>query len=537
MLKKSIVSFISISLLFVVSRIIAEEEFLGIPILDEQGNETDTYNVNPDPYGEPWVVAPLEVTPEIQAKLDAIPEWEPDKDRALPVPPSINHFREKEFRPIFSQRGGSCSAASGVGYVYSWESNILTGADGQEHRSMYYYPYNFLNGGSTGGIWWMDAWDICEYTGCVREADWPSPLGSETATEWAKTYEAYHNANFDRCSTYYKIDDPGTSEGLEKLKQWMYDHGTGDAKGGVVEFNAGTSFGIQTIPSGSAEAGSKIATQFNGQSTIHAMVFAGYNDSVYYDPDRKGAVLLVNSWGTSFADNGILWVPYHLLTSESYVHCLEVVKHVPRLEFKVKLQGYSKSSSRFTSGFSQSTSATNPDDTQGYGKAFKGNTSTFSGEIGLDCSSFWEEFAQNSATGTFFLESSGSGTIVELYLMIYDNTGVNLLKEIKCDQTNVSIGTTMTIVVEDVVDIDFLTQKATPAVIKMSKVTNKYSIYLPFNEKSEVTVMDTKGRRLASFTAGSKEWHTIPASLQSGVHILTVRNGNKRYVEKLNCIW
>ena len=537
MLKKSIIHSILISVVFVSSQVFAEEEFIGVPIADEHGNETGTYNVNPDPYGEPWIVAPLEVTPEVQAKLDAIPEWEPDMSRALPVPPSVNHFREKEFRPIFSQKGGSCSAASGTGYHYTWEANILTEADGESNRSMYYYGYNFLNGGGSGGIWWYTAWDIMKKTGCVREAGWPSPLGSETTTEWAKTYEAYHNANFDRCSTYYKIEDPGTSDGLTKLKQWMYDHGKGDAKGGCVTFNAGTSFGIQTIPSGSAEAGSKIATSFNGQSTIHAMMFAGYNDSVYYDSNRKGAVLLVNSWGTSFGDKGILWIPYHLLTSENYVHCLEVVKHVPRLEYKVKLQSYGKSGGKFTAGFSKSTSATNPDNTQDYGRAFSGNTGSFTGEIGLDCSTFWGEFAQNDATGTFFLQSSGSGTVLELSLMIYDNTGTTLLKEIKCDETGVSIGTTMKIVVENAVDIDLIAPKVTPALIKIRKLANTYSVYVPFNNKSEVTVMDTKGRLLASFTASSDEWHVIPASLQSGLHIVAVRNGNTRYVEKLNCIW
>jgi len=515
----------------------AEKEFRGVPILDAHGNATGTYNVNPDPYGEPWVVAPLQITPDVQAKLAAIPEWEPDKTRALPVPPAVNHFKEPEFRPIFNQIGGSCSAASGTGYHYTWEANILTGADGKTNRAMYYYGYNFLNGGGTGGIWWYTAWDIFKKTGCVREADWPSPLGSEKATEWAKTYTAYHNANFDRCSTYTQISNPGTADGLAKLKQWMYDHGKGDPKGGCVTFNSGTSFGIQTIPSGSAEAGSKIATSFDGQSTIHAMMFAGYNDDVYYDANKKGAVLLVNSWGTSFGDKGVLWVPYNLLTSENTVYCLNVVKHIPRLEYKVKLQSYGKSGGKFTSGYAKSTTASSPEQTQDYGKAFSGNTGTFTGEIGLDCSSLWNTLLQNNGSGTFFLQSSGSGTVLELSLMIYDNNGTNLVKEIKCTQTGVSIGTTMTIVVQNAVDIGLVEQKENPAVIKLRKSAKAYSLYVPWNEKSDVAILDIKGRHLVSFTTSGNEWYDVPVALRSGVHVITIRNGNGRYVEKVNCAW
>lgn len=201
------------------------------PVLDENGKETGSYNINPDPDGEPWIVTPMEITPEVQKRLDAIPDYKPKNNLAkaqAELPRAVNHVNEPEFRPIFRQRGGSCSAASGVGYVYTWEANMLTDVPGQANRCMYYYPYNFLNNGnSSRGIWWYDAWDIMKYTGCVREDYWPSRLGRETAEEWADTYEAYHEANFDRCSTYTRLRNPGTPENILKIKQWIYDHGRG----------------------------------------------------------------------------------------------------------------------------------------------------------------------------------------------------------------------------------------------------------------------------------------------------------------------
>jgi hypothetical protein len=507
------------------------------PILNAAGQETGSFNVNPDPNGEPWVVTPMIMTPEREAWLAALPEWEPEKPlaKSTSLPRAVNHFKEPEFRPIFSQKGGSCSAASGTGYVYTWEANILTGASGQSNRCMYYYGYNFLNKGNTSsGIWWYDAWNIMKTTGCVREADWPSRLGSETGTEWANTYAAYHNANFDRCSTYYKITSPGSDAGLQKCKQWMYDHGRGDAKGGMLEFNSGVSFGIKTIPSGSAEEGSKIATQFDGRGNAHAMCYAGYNDDVYYNSSNKGALLLINSWGTSFGDKGILWMPYDLLASENEVYCLEVVKHIPRLEFKVTLQDYGKTGGSFTSGFATSTTAASPTVTQAYKGAFTGNTGTFTGEIGLDITKAWPTFSQNNSTGKFFLQSSGSGTISALSLMVYDTTGKTLLEEVKCQQTNVTLGTTMIIVVENLVGVKDPLFTLPPKTLSMRKFGDRYSLFIPFKGAFEVVVQDLRGRTLASFSSFGRAWYQVPASVRSGLHLITVRNGNKTFVEKLN---
>jgi hypothetical protein len=510
------------------------------PLLDANGVETGSYNVNPDPDGEPWVVTPQKITAEIQAKIDAIPEWTPPPHLAktLALPREVNHFKEPEFRPIFTQIGGSCSAASGTGYVYTWEANILTGVTGQTNQCMYFYGFNFLNNGdSDNGIWWYDAWDIMKNTGCIREADWPSKLGSETGTQWATTYAAYHNANFDRCSTYSKISSPGTPANLLKVKQWLFDHGRGDAKGGVLEMNAGTDFGIQTIPQGSAEAGSKIATVYDGPNTDHAMMFAGYNDDVYIDANNKGALLLVNSWGTSFGDKGTLWVPYDKFANETEVYCLEVVKHIPRLEYKITLQNYGKNGGSFTSGFAPETTARTWTSTQTYGNAFSGNTGTFTGEIGVDCSKFWSTLSQNNGTGKFFLQSKGTGTISALSLMVYDETGKTLVKEIKCAQTNVTIGTTMSIVVESTVAVADPLLAVQPDNISVRQLTNgRYSIYIPFKGKSDISIKDLRGRDVASFNSRGNNWYNMPVAFQSGVNIVTVNNGGKRYVEKVNTV-
>lgn len=48
---------------------------------------------------------------------------------------------------------------------------------------------------------------------------------------------------------------------------------------------------------------------YSGQHAYHAMTLAGYDNS-------KGAFLVVNSWGTSWGNNGRIWVDYNFFVNE-----------------------------------------------------------------------------------------------------------------------------------------------------------------------------------------------------------------------------
>jgi len=110
------------------------------------------YNANPDPNGEPWWIGGLpELTPEIQAELDAIPELmltPASLQTELPV--SVDNSKWVWFRPIFQQKDKSCAHASGIGYTFTYEVNRMRNLPAHlpEHQENWYpthYTWNYSN--------------------------------------------------------------------------------------------------------------------------------------------------------------------------------------------------------------------------------------------------------------------------------------------------------------------------------------------------------------------------------------------------------
>lgn len=46
----------------------------------------------------------------------------------------------------------------------------------------------------------------------------------------------------------------------------------------------------------------------------HAIVAAGYDDNLPVNANEKGALLIRNSWGTSWGDHGYAWLSYKYVT-------------------------------------------------------------------------------------------------------------------------------------------------------------------------------------------------------------------------------
>ncbi|HAJ80237.1 MAG TPA: hypothetical protein DCO75_10760 [Fibrobacteres bacterium] len=517
------------------------------------------------------------MTPEVHARLHQIPEWPgPDaKHSSNTLPDHVYNYKDSAFPATFMQDGSCCSAASGIGYTYTYECNILKGVSAKKAANLcaYGFLYDFLNDGAVDqGCWYYDAWDIAKKTGCLSKTDFGGEVEDKTTemgeSRWGNGYIAYHNA-YSQCrdSSYYTISVKD-SAGIWKLKQWMYDHGRGDAIGGTATFSWYSEHNFTTIPTGMPDEGKKSLlksiTKSNGSSqSEHAMTFAGYDDRIGASSSGElGAVLLQNSWGTSYGDSGRSWVPYRFLKSpasknadstiyENTVYVIEVRKHTVKLDYKVTISHSSRSKIQIKTGYANSATATSATTSSLVGTTTTGSAFNYSGgaypmegkggdstiEIGLDVTDFYT--AMTGTQATFFLmitSKGGSGSVKSFSLMDYTGDTVT---ETACSKTNVTItsGATTTL---SIVYTKPTTAVASSVARKITteniKVNKDNSLFVPFSGKSSVAIANMQGRQFKSFETIGQGWHTMPVQITAGKYVVTIVNAGKSYSRKIDIV-
>jgi len=285
-------------------------------------------NLNPDPNGDPWIAGNLRtLTPDDQARLAKIPEWEPSCRIPLKtLPTSLDNTTLPYFRPVFAQSGGSCGQASGVGYQFTYEMAYTRQVDPSLPENQYptHFTWNFLNEGVGGGSFYFDGWWIIRELGCPDVSTYGG-MAEGGPSRWMSGYDAYRQAMENRTLNIHSID-VSTIDGLNLLKQWLYSRDDGTEPGGLACFTSGIGYStVGTLPPGSHEAGKPVILQWN-TSFDHCMTFAGYDDEVCWDYNgdgqytndldinqdgvvdlrdwERGAMLIVNSWGPSFGFAG-----------------------------------------------------------------------------------------------------------------------------------------------------------------------------------------------------------------------------------------
>jgi len=442
-------------------------------------------NVNPDPKGEPWIVGGLrQLTDADWEKLNNIPELIiTESSRKKDLPSSVDNSQNSCFRPIFNQEGGSCGQASGVGYNYTYEIDFERGLAANTIQTQYptHFTWNFLNNGNGGGSWYFDGWEIINTVGCPNVEDYGGSFAEGGDTRWLSGYNEYHNGMKNRVLEVSSINTT-TPEGLETIKHWMNDHGDGSEIGGLVNFGAGASgYDVTSLASGTPHSGKSVITKWDS-NVNHAMTFCGYDDEVRFDYNGDGeytndkdingddiidmrdweigALIVVNSWGPWWEDDGKCYMMYKLLAEPSsnggiwnnLVHVIRAKNNYePLLTLKAKIKHTSRKKIKLLAGVSSNTSATTPDVVKSFPLfCHQGGDFYMQGgyseddktiELGLDITSLLSEITPG-ANAKFFLQviekdayGESEGEIVSFSVIDYTN-GEN---ETTCDQSNVAI--------------------------------------------------------------------------------------------------
>lgn len=283
---------------------------------------------------------------------------------AFALPSFVDNTKLMYFPPLVDQKGGSCAQASGIGYMFTYEINRLLDRNASAstaNQFAYLFTWNFVNDGGDNGGFVDEGLMIARNFGVMTEADYG--YASVYQFKWASGYEKYHNASRYRVKKITKYDATTEAE-LQKIKQYLYDHGDGSKAGGLLTFSTRSSdWKIDDYYKGPSQTGYKSILTKLATTGAHALTIAGYDDTVEStDADGNihyGAFIVVNTWGNWWADKGRFYLPYYFFTNRENVSEIslsstmqgcDVYVHEPKIMFKIRVNYSSRNDLRLTYG-------------------------------------------------------------------------------------------------------------------------------------------------------------------------------------------
>jgi hypothetical protein len=387
------------------------------------------------------------------------------------LPERVDNSEQPYFRGIFSQVNGSCSQASGVGYIFTYEIDWARDvpADIDANRYPSHFTYNFLNNGLDWASDPFDGWNIVQECG-VPAIEVYGGMAAGGFKRWLTGYDNYYHAmqNRIRTTSFIQMD---TEDDLVLIKQWFDNHAQDDPVGGLVLFGANT-IGLESdvLPVDTPEEGKFVIRQWGplGQFLAdHLMTFVGYDDRICLDYNgdglytndmdtngdghvdmsdwEVGALIIANSWGTGWANDGFCYMPYRLLVLPADQHGISIynqgytidtlAEYAPLITMKVTMTHSCRNKIKVTTGISPEPDADEPEtrlqlpifNFQGGPNYMQGGTDEEDKviEFGLDVSRLLAEI-QSGQAATFFLEvtendpeHTDEGSIESFSLMDY----------------------------------------------------------------------------------------------------------------------
>lgn len=249
-------------------------------------------------------------------------------------PDHVNNAESLCFPAVFNQDGGSCGSASRIGYMFTHEINAFRGADARLPENIYPTHFTWLLTNSHSGKEGMAMANGVPNSVVYGGTTYSKVFGNQDCAQadfgWMQGYDKWYSAMFNRIShNSFSPHGVDTEEGREYVKDWLWNH-RGDTDfhvGGIAGIGVASACRqapIASDPQGRNEAagvvGMKYVTRW-GDGVDHALTIVGYDDRIVFDLDSNnvygekdkdecGAWIIVNSWGSGWANKGFIYCPY-----------------------------------------------------------------------------------------------------------------------------------------------------------------------------------------------------------------------------------
>lgn len=218
--------------------------------------------------------------------------------------------------PIEDQQTiGSCTANAGVGLVEYYQRRAFGKHLDGSRLFLYKATRNLLSWTGDTGAYLRTTMKAMVLFGVPPEQYWPYNTAQYDVEPPAFCYAF---AQSYQTISYYRLDPPGTSP--EKLLNAVRTHLAAEL---ACMFGFSVYSSIPGIGSGAGD----IPYPQPGEQQLggHAVAAVGYDDNRVIGGD-KGALLIRNSWGTRWGENGYGWLPYRYILSGLAVDFWSLVK-------------------------------------------------------------------------------------------------------------------------------------------------------------------------------------------------------------------